>query len=179
MTHSGLQLGGDPIISRIQVHWQRPPTSRGGKLFGPQGLGSQGSSATTGSIARYAVLVSSDKSSIECLTFWSQATRWERIPFISLDTSACSDMVDNPALGIDTTKSRTWVNTVQSWACFVGGTIGIDSTFWSACYIWVAEVILNTFTSCSTISVSAKSIRTTWRWVARIWSLCDSWRSWK
>ena len=51
ITHSGLQLGGEPIISGMQLHWQRPPMSRGGKLLGPHGFGSHGSSAITGSIA--------------------------------------------------------------------------------------------------------------------------------
>ena len=36
--------------SGMQEHWQRPPTSCGGKLFRPHGLGSQGSSAIIGSI---------------------------------------------------------------------------------------------------------------------------------
>ena len=51
MTHSGLQLGGEPIISgrQEQRHW--PPMSLGGLLFGPQGLGSHGSD-TTGANAK-------------------------------------------------------------------------------------------------------------------------------
>ena len=52
MTHSGRQLGGEPIISERQEHWHRSPIFLGGLLLGPQGFGTQGStSATTGSVA--------------------------------------------------------------------------------------------------------------------------------
>ena len=46
-THSGLQLGGEPIISgrQEQRHW--PPISLGVLLFGPQGLGTHGSGSMT------------------------------------------------------------------------------------------------------------------------------------
>ena len=50
--HSGRQLGGEPIIPAWQVHWQRPLRAYGGLEFGPQGLGSHGSSTTTGSGAK-------------------------------------------------------------------------------------------------------------------------------
>ena len=50
-THSGLQFGGDPIISGKHEHWQRSPICRGGKALSPHGFGSQGSSATIGSMA--------------------------------------------------------------------------------------------------------------------------------
>ena len=49
--HSGLQLGGWPIMPGKQVHWQRSPTSLA-FAFSPQGFGSQGSSSTIGSIAK-------------------------------------------------------------------------------------------------------------------------------
>ncbi len=52
MTHSGRQLGGLPIIPGRQEQSQRSPTTRGGLLLGPQGSGLQGSSATTGSMAK-------------------------------------------------------------------------------------------------------------------------------
>ena len=51
--HSGLQLGGDPVISGRQEHLQSPLIVCGGYEFGPQGFGSQGSrSSITGSIAK-------------------------------------------------------------------------------------------------------------------------------
>ena len=45
-------MGGEPIISGRHEHWQRSPTTLGGLEFGPQGFGSHGFSATTGSIAK-------------------------------------------------------------------------------------------------------------------------------
>ena len=50
-THSGRQFGGEPIISGRHEHWHLSPITRGGLLFGPHGLGSQGSTYT-GSIAK-------------------------------------------------------------------------------------------------------------------------------
>ena len=55
-THSGLQFGGVPIISGRQEQWHLSPICLGGLLFGPQGLGWQGSSSTTGAIAKHAEL---------------------------------------------------------------------------------------------------------------------------
>jgi hypothetical protein len=52
MTHSGRQLGGEPIMVGRQEHWHCSPTTRGGLVLGPQGFGWQGSIATTGSMAR-------------------------------------------------------------------------------------------------------------------------------
>ena len=49
--HSGRQFGGEPIMPGKQEQSQRSPTFLGGLEYGPQGLGLQGSSATTGSIA--------------------------------------------------------------------------------------------------------------------------------
>ena len=51
-THSGLQLGGLPIILGRHEHWQLSPITLGILEFGPQGLGSQGSSAIIGSVAK-------------------------------------------------------------------------------------------------------------------------------
>ena len=51
MVHSGLQFGGEPIICGKHEHWHCPPLENGGLLFGPQGLGSQGSSGITGAKA--------------------------------------------------------------------------------------------------------------------------------
>ena len=51
IVHSGLQFGGEPIIPGRQVHWHLSPIFLGGLVLGPQGLGSQGSSSITGSIA--------------------------------------------------------------------------------------------------------------------------------
>ena len=49
--HSGRQFGGEPIIPGKQEQSQRSPTFLGGLEYGPQGFGSQGSSAITGSMA--------------------------------------------------------------------------------------------------------------------------------
>jgi hypothetical protein len=50
--HSGLQLGGEPVIPGRQVQSQRSPFRLGGFVYGPQGFGLHGSSSITGSIAK-------------------------------------------------------------------------------------------------------------------------------
>ena len=50
-THSGRQLGGDPIISGRQEHWHCPPIFLGGLEFGPHGFGTHGSRITGGRAA--------------------------------------------------------------------------------------------------------------------------------
>ena len=50
-THSGRQLGGDPIISGRQEHWHCPPMFLGGLEFGPHGFGTHGSGITGGRAA--------------------------------------------------------------------------------------------------------------------------------
>ena len=49
--HSGLQLGGEPIILGWQEHWHLSPMILGWLLLGPQGFGSQGSSTSTAAVA--------------------------------------------------------------------------------------------------------------------------------
>ena len=46
--HSGLQLGGDPIILCVQAHLQMFPTTLGISEFGPHGFGSHGSAGSVG-----------------------------------------------------------------------------------------------------------------------------------
>ena len=58
-THSGWQFGGLPIILGWQEQLQRSPCLLGGLEYGPQGLGLQGSSSTTGSIARTCIVLKS------------------------------------------------------------------------------------------------------------------------
>ena len=55
-THSGLQFGGLPIILGRHEHEQVSPITFGMFEFGPQGLGSQGSSAMIGSVAKKCLL---------------------------------------------------------------------------------------------------------------------------
>ena len=49
--YPSLQFGGDPNILGKHEQSQRVPRFRGVLEYGPQGLGSHGSSTTTGSIA--------------------------------------------------------------------------------------------------------------------------------
>ena len=51
-THSGLQLGGEPIISGRQEQSHLSPICLGELLFAPHGFGLQGSSSTTGSTTK-------------------------------------------------------------------------------------------------------------------------------
>ena len=60
-------------------------------------------------------------------------------------------MVHDPAPCIDTTCSRAGVDALVPLACFVGGTVAVNDTFWSTCYVGVSKVFRDTLT-CSSIS---------------------------
>ena len=82
--------------------------------MGPQGFGSQGSSATTGSIAtkrkdRQLFLLQK----LILLTLRGSLTRCEWISNVALSASAGAKVVDHPALSIHSTKSRTGVDTFE------------------------------------------------------------------
>jgi len=99
----------------------------------------------------------------------------KRISNVSLDAGAGWYMVQNPAHCINTTHPWTGINAVQLLACFVRGTIRVDNTFWSACYIRVAKVIRNTLACCSSVvSGATYSIRATWRRTAWIDIFCNN-----
>ena len=51
LKYPSLQLGGEPIMPGKQAQSHLLPIFLGVDEYGPQGLGSHGSSATTGSIA--------------------------------------------------------------------------------------------------------------------------------
>ena len=60
-------------------------------------------------------------------------------------------MVHDPAPCIDTTCSRAGVDALVPLACFVGGTVAVNDTLWSTCYVGIPEVFRDTLT-CSSIS---------------------------
>ena len=74
MTHSGLQFGGEPIMSGRQVHRHLLPLILGGSEFGPHGFGTHGSSNTTGATAVNMLMsmVQEDKQSFINLVFSQQ-----------------------------------------------------------------------------------------------------------
>ena len=97
------------------MQWHLSPICCGGSALEPQGLGSQGSSATTGSIA------TQDKEYLEInllvglmlLTLWGSLTRSKGVSSVALPTCASTQVVDHPALSIHSTKSRTGVDTFE------------------------------------------------------------------
>ena len=97
------------------MQWHLSPICCGGSELEPQGLGSQGSSATTGSIA------TKDKEDLEInllvglmlLTLWGSLTRSKRVSSVALPAGASTKVVDHPALSIHSTKSRTGVDTFE------------------------------------------------------------------
>ena len=83
-------------------------------MFGPHGLGSQGSSSTTGSIAVRELSKLGKSIYLIMLTYWAQSAGRKGISFITLDASAGGDVVDHSAISIDATQARARVHTVQS-----------------------------------------------------------------
>ena len=82
--------------------------------MGPQGFGSQGSSATTGSIAtkrkdRQLFLLQK----LILLTLRGSLARCKWISNVALSAGAGAKVVDHPALSINSTKPRTGVDTFK------------------------------------------------------------------
>ena len=113
------------------------------------------------------------------LTFW----RWEsacaeRIPNVISQTDTVGNVVDHLALGIDATVSlRTRVLTVQVYARKPGWAFCVGCALWPARHVRIPKVIWDTLASRSTSPSVADSIAATWRGVAGIHRLWDSWWS--
>ena len=80
-THSGLQFGGVPIISGRQEQWHLSPICLGGLLLGPQGLGSQGSSSTTGAIAKHAKIISDIQVTFKTYALEAGDMQWKGLQY--------------------------------------------------------------------------------------------------
>ena len=52
-------------------------------------------------------------------------------------------MILDFAYGIYTTSAGAGVYAFVSLACFVGGTVRVNNTFWTACYIWISKIFRN------------------------------------
>ena len=174
-THSGRQLGGDPIISGRQEHWHLSPIRRGGLLFGPQGFGSHGSSATTGSIAVEGVVRPNHANMLLILTYGLPPACCERVSYVPLNARAGRNMVEDPAYGIGPTGARAGVHTVELLACFVRRTVRIYNTFWSACYVGVSKVVRDALAGTSPVSFLTDGVGSTRRGVAWVYHLSRNW----
>ena len=75
----------------------------------------------------------------------------EGIPEVVFNAGASSHVVHDPASCIDTTSTRAGVDAFVPLACFVGGTVTVNNTLWSACYIGVSKVFRDTL-ACTSIS---------------------------
>ena len=110
------------------------------------------------------------------LTLRYAGTCSEGVSSVAWVASASRCVVDDPALSVDPTDSRTGVDTVESNTGQTGWTLCVDGALRSTCYIGVSE-ILGYATACSSpISSRADCILPTGRWVARIYrSWCWGW----
>ena len=89
------------------------------------------------------------------------------------------DVVSDLTVSIGSTEARTWVNTLEVPALFVGGTVSIDDTLWSTGYVGITKVFRNTLAGSSTVSFRAYCIRPTrgrvaWVKDVRLWGCCRS-----
>ena len=160
-----------------QEQSQRSPCLLGRLEYGPHGLGLQGSSSTIGSTAKTCVMLTwkKNKDYYMSLTQGLQFAGGEGVPDVALNAGASSHVVHDPAPCIDTTSTRAGVDALVPLACFVGGTVTVNNTLWSACDVGISKVFWDTLT-CSCISSSlTNGIRPTRRWVTRINYLSWSW----
>ena len=75
----------------------------------------------------------------------------EGVPKVVLNASASSHVVHDSAPCIDTTSARAGVDAFVPLACFVGGTVTVNNTLWSACYVGISKVFRDTL-ACTSIS---------------------------
>lgn len=111
------------------------------------------------------------------LTFLCYSAVGEWITCISLRTRAHWNMVYNIATSVLSTSTDAWISTFILQTSFVAITLSIEHALWSACFEWITNIFLNTFTMCSPVSFCANSIWTTWWWIAwfinnRSWGCC-------
>ena len=181
-THSGRQLGGEPIISGRQEHWQRSPITRGGLLFGPHGFGSHGSTYSTTAEQEEHVRenlhprfnevfrnISLKESCVELTFGWREATCCKGIPNVISQTDTVGNVVDHLALGIYATVSLwTGVCTVQVYAGQPRWTFCVGGALWPACHIGIPKVFRDAAARSTTIPCLANSIAATRRRIAGI-----------
>ena len=106
------------------------------------------------------------------LTLRYAGTCSEGVSSVAWVASASRCVVDDPALSVDPTDSRTGVDTVESNTGQTGWTLCVDGALRSTCYIGVSE-ILGYATACSSpISSRADCILAAGRRVARVYSDC-------
>ena len=96
-------------------------------------------------------LLLNDKQYYESLTQWLQFAGGEGIPNVALNTGAGGHVVHDPAPCIDTTSAGAGVDAFVPLACFVGGTVTVNNTLWSACYVGISKVFRDTL-ACTSIS---------------------------
>ena len=173
--HSGRQFGGEPIMPGRQEQSHLSPRFLGGFEKGPQGLGSHGSSASTGAIAETCQHALSCITNYQ-LTYWFESTWSERVAYVPLNAGADRNMILHSANCIHTTGPGAGINAFVSLACFIRGAVRVDHTFRSTCYVWISKIFRDALTwSCSIASLTI-SIGSTRRWITRINML--SWNSW-
>ena len=136
-----------------QEQSQRSPCLLGGLEYGPHGLGLQGSSSTIGSTAKTCIMLiwKKNKYYYMSLTQGFQFAGGEGVPDVALNAGASSHMVHDSAPCIDTASARAGVDAFVPLACFVGGTVTVNNTLWSACYVGVSKVFRDTL-ACTSIS---------------------------
>jgi hypothetical protein len=66
-----------------------------------------------------------------------QDVKGSRVP---LNAGANRNMILDSANCIHTTGTGAGINAFVSLACFIRGTVRVDYTFWSACYIGISKV---------------------------------------
>lgn len=82
---------------------------------------------------------------------------------VAFETSTHSSVIDNSALGIKSTRSRTWIGTLHVDTGLCRRTLGVQDTLGLATNVGIANVVfIHAVTDRSTIKESADSIGTTW-----------------
>jgi len=119
--------------------------------LGPQGVGTQGFSNTFGDVGGTEIgfchqlninILVLDFIHLNYLTYhWNWAARSVRITCIRLFTVANWNVIGNPAVSINSTRPRTWINAFVAQTAFITRAIRIQQTLGSAGAVRIANII--------------------------------------
>lgn len=86
----------------------------------------------------------------------------------SRSTHTVWQMVYHLTLCILATYSWAWINASISYTRLIRRAIGVQCTFWSTTFVWIAEILGYALTRTGAVLFTANSVRATWIWNARI-----------
>lgn len=84
-------------------------------------------------------------------------------------------MVHHLTISLNTTHSGAWINAFISDTRLIWRAIGVQCTFWSTTFVWIAIIFWQTLTRAGAVLFSTHSVRWAWIWRARVDLIIMNW----